>query len=505
MKNKLETIFLILIILLSIANVKLCTNAIENLNNSTEETYITQEEIKSKQYLLTDEYISRISPKTEVESFVMQMGLEDKEIEIYKDVNKDEEITEGLITTGMIMTVKDLVEEGEEVKEKDYELSVWGDINQDGYANILEVVKIINHIVGFEGQEIIGIRLVSSDLNGDGKINIVDLNKLIRYIVFEKLEIGEIGQVKKPEIEIKGVEINGWYKDDTRVVIRANEENFQKTIYTINGKVVETTDKEEVLIVQEGINKIIAFTSNTNGSESDVVQKEIKIDKQAPVIESIKKTPEEETQEAVIIEIVAKDNLSGLNEEAYSFDGGLTWQKENYKEYKENQENIEIRIRDNAGNIKSAIASIQNITNVERTEFDVIFKNYNGDILQASQLEKGSIPTYKGETPKKELAGYNSRFAGWDKPIQLVTDDIEYVATFTDKIIEYNISYELNGGTVDTENPTTYNVETETFTLKKPQKEDYTFIGWSLNQEENLAFSCYLNKGDSILTKIKRR
>ena len=26
-----------------------------------------------------------------------------------------------------------------------------------------------------------------------------------------------------------------------------------------------------------------------------------------------------------------------------------------------------------------------------------------------------------------------------------------------------------------------------------------------LNKEENLAFSCYLNKGDSILTKIKRR
>ena len=493
MKRKLETIFLILIILLSVLTIKVPANAFED----SQATGIKQEEIKNKQYLVTDDYIARISPKTEVESFVMQFELKDKEIVIYEDENKEVEIKEGLITTGMIMTVKDLVDTNEYIKEKDYELSVWGDINQDGYSNILEVVNIINHIVGVEGEEITGIKFVSSDLNEDGKVNIVDLNKLIRYIVFQELEIGETKLVESPSIEIKETEINGWHNKDVKVVIKTNEANFQKTIYSINGKMVETTNKEEeILLTQEGTYKIQAFTSSENNSESNVVQKEIKIDKQAPIIESIKKSTEEETEKPVIIEIKSSDNLSGLDDEAYSFDGGLSWQKENYKEYKENQEKIEIRIRDNAGNIKSEIASIENIINVERTEFEVVFKNYNGDVLQTTKVEKGNVPSYQGKAPRKTLKGYNCRFIGWDKPIQLVTEDIEYVATFTDKIIEYSINYELNGGTLNSENPSSYNVETETFTLKNPQKDEYTFIGWSLEGEEDLNEEVIIEKGN---------
>ena len=44
---------------------------------------------------------------------------------------------------------------------------------------------------------------------------------------------------------------------------------------------------------------------------------------------------------------------------------------------------------------------------------------------------------------------------------------------------DYNITYNLNGGTVATNNPTTYNEDTATFTLNNPTKPGYTFIGWS--------------------------
>ena len=44
---------------------------------------------------------------------------------------------------------------------------------------------------------------------------------------------------------------------------------------------------------------------------------------------------------------------------------------------------------------------------------------------------------------------------------------------------DYTISYELHGGTVDTPNPTSYNVETATITLNNPSKVGYTFKGWS--------------------------
>ncbi len=44
---------------------------------------------------------------------------------------------------------------------------------------------------------------------------------------------------------------------------------------------------------------------------------------------------------------------------------------------------------------------------------------------------------------------------------------------------DYAISYELNGGTLATPNPTSYNVDTPTFTLNNPTKAGYTFKGWS--------------------------
>lgn len=42
----------------------------------------------------------------------------------------------------------------------------------------------------------------------------------------------------------------------------------------------------------------------------------------------------------------------------------------------------------------------------------------------------------------------------------------------------YSIKYELNGGMMLEENPTTYYANTKTFKLKAPEREGYTFAGW---------------------------
>ena len=47
------------------------------------------------------------------------------------------------------------------------------------------------------------------------------------------------------------------------------------------------------------------------------------------------------------------------------------------------------------------------------------------------------------------------------------------------KIITYTLTYDLAGGSVATENPATYTVETENFTLTNPTKTGYTFAGWT--------------------------
>ena len=51
------------------------------------------------------------------------------------------------------------------------------------------------------------------------------------------------------------------------------------------------------------------------------------------------------------------------------------------------------------------------------------------------------------------------------------------------KIESYTITYELDGGTNSPENPASYNVETETITLKDPAKAGYTFEGWYMAED----------------------
>ena len=46
-------------------------------------------------------------------------------------------------------------------------------------------------------------------------------------------------------------------------------------------------------------------------------------------------------------------------------------------------------------------------------------------------------------------------------------------------IHNYTISYDLAGGTVSEDNPTSYDVTTATFTLKNPTRTGYTFAGWT--------------------------
>ena len=79
-------------------------------------------------------------------------------------------------------------------------------------------------------------------------------------------------------------------------------------------------------------------------------------------------------------------------------------------------------------------------------------------------------------------------FVGWtgsngDTPETTVTitkgtiEDKSYTAHWD--IINYGISYNLNGGSVATANPTSYNVESDSFTLTNPTRTGYTFKGWS--------------------------
>jgi uncharacterized repeat protein (TIGR02543 family) len=57
------------------------------------------------------------------------------------------------------------------------------------------------------------------------------------------------------------------------------------------------------------------------------------------------------------------------------------------------------------------------------------------------------------------------------------TGNRTYTATWTP--VNYTISYDLNGGAVVVSNPTSYNIETPTFTLNNPVRLGYVFVGWT--------------------------
>lgn len=63
------------------------------------------------------------------------------------------------------------------------------------------------------------------------------------------------------------------------------------------------------------------------------------------------------------------------------------------------------------------------------------------------------------------------------------------------RLTDYSITYNLNGGTAN--NKTSYNLETETFTLNNPTKTGYTFVGWTGSNGTTPQKSVSISKGST--------
>ena len=96
--------------------------------------------------------------------------------------------------------------------------------------------------------------------------------------------------------------------------------------------------------------------------------------------------------------------------------------------------------------------------------------------------------------------GYN--FAGWYNNSSKVNNgewNIAKDVTLSAKweAIQYPIRYELDGGTNDANNPYNYTIESETITLGNPQKEGYTFTGWTGEGVDSPAFALSIPHGST--------
>jgi len=112
-------------------------------------------------------------------------------------------------------------------------------------------------------------------------------------------------------------------------------------------------------------------------------------------------------------------------------------------------------------------------------EYTVTFDTDGGSVIEAQKVLKGGY-VVKPNDPEK--AGYS--FEGWSAPVigdwvfdkLAVNSDMTLKAKW--KIIDYTITYDLDGGENSSLNPTTYNVESEKITLEAPTKNGYKFLGW---------------------------
>ena len=90
------------------------------------------------------------------------------------------------------------------------------------------------------------------------------------------------------------------------------------------------------------------------------------------------------------------------------------------------------------------------------------------------------LTNIKGKNQDKVSIGTQTSSSNY-MTIYLYEDEHNAVFTGTISIapIQYSIGYDLAGGSVATENSTTYTIESDAITLNNPTREGYTFAGWT--------------------------
>lgn len=104
--------------------------------------------------------------------------------------------------------------------------------------------------------------------------------------------------------------------------------------------------------------------------------------------------------------------------------------------------------------------------------YEVIFKDYNGIILDVQTILEGEDAIAPKEPTRQ---GYE--FIGWDKSYENISSNLEIIAEY--KELEFSITFNTNGGNnMESIDGITYGT---TVDVGIPYKEDYTFIDWYLD------------------------
>ncbi len=123
-------------------------------------------------------------------------------------------------------------------------------------------------------------------------------------------------------------------------------------------------------------------------------------------------------------------------------------------------------------------------TKTPKVEYCTVkFVNYNGSVLQSSEVVKGATPSYTGTEPTKPSdTNYKYVFAGWNPSVSVVTTDTVYTAQYTQVSIatpSYTVNFYNNGHGTAPESQTVIKGWYATEPTA-PTADHYDFGGWYL-------------------------
>lgn len=104
----------------------------------------------------------------------------------------------------------------------------------------------------------------------------------------------------------------------------------------------------------------------------------------------------------------------------------------------------------------------------------------DGNVIDTKYLTKGSTLLSSDFPAVPEKSGY---MATWDITTDIENVETNYTVTAVYTAISYNITYDMNGGKNNKDNPSSYTVE-DTIVLKNPTKSGYKFKGWTYDGQD---------------------
>ena len=138
---------------------------------------------------------------------------------------------------------------------------------------------------------------------------------------------------------------------------------------------------------------------------------------------------------------------------------------------------------------KSTTFTAQFSATAKKKRYTIIFKNYDGTVLQSSIWEEGTTPVYSGSTPTKASDDtYRYVFYGWTPSITAVTGNKTYTAVYEAIKIQWTVTavFVNQNGTKVADNQTFTVYNGKSITITPPSVNEQLYETPSEHTEENV-------------------